>query len=87
VLLALDEVGMLAFDRTATDREYLFRAPGPLQDEMQPLLARFEDVWYGDAPVGDGEWSDFATRAARIETRVAADGRAGKQTATGRSAA
>jgi hypothetical protein len=87
VLLALDEVGMLAFDRTATDREYLFRAPGPLQDEMQPLLARFEEVWYGDAPAGAGEWSDFSARAARIEARVAAEGRAGKQAATGRSAA
>ena len=66
VLLALDEVGMLAFDRTATDREYLFRAPGGLQEELQPLLTRFEQVWYGDAPVTEGDWGEFTARAGRI---------------------
>jgi hypothetical protein len=81
VLLALDEVGMLAFDRTATDREYLFRAPGPLQDEMQPLLAHFEEVWYGDAPAGVENWTVFDARAARIEATVAAQGRTGRSAA------
>src|SRR5439155_19297593 len=76
VLLALDEVGMLAFDRTATDREYLFRAPGGLQEELQPLLTRFEQVWYGDAPVTEGDWGEFTARAGRIEARVAAESRA-----------
>src|SRR5205823_6240979 len=83
VLLALDEVGMLAFDRTATDREYLFRAPGGLQEELQPLLARFEEVWYGDAPTTEADWADYAARAGRVEARVTAESRAAKQAAAG----
>ena len=76
VLLALDEVGMLHFDRTATDREYLFRAPGGLQNDLQPLLDRFEAVWYGEAPVGAEDWTAYAARAAAIEAKVADEVRA-----------
>jgi hypothetical protein len=78
VLLALDEVGKLAFDRAATDREYLFRAPGPLQDDLQALLTRFEEVWYGDAPAEAAGWQEYAGRAARIEAQVASEVRAEK---------
>lgn len=72
VLLALDEVGRLTFDRAATNREYLFRAPGTLQEELQPLLARFDAVWYGGSPAGGEEWVEYSERAARIEAQVAA---------------
>jgi hypothetical protein len=72
VLLALDEAGMLTFDRTATNREYLFRAPGTLQNELQPLLTRFDAIWYGDDPTDAEEWAGYSSRAAAIEARVAA---------------
>ena len=41
VLLALDEAGMLVFDRSATNREYLFRAPGPIHDELAIAVEPF----------------------------------------------
>jgi hypothetical protein len=71
VLLALDEVGRLTFDRAATNREYLFRAPGTLQEELQPLLVRFDAIWYGGSPTDREEWAEYSERAARIEAQVA----------------
>lgn len=74
VLLALDEAGKLAFDRTATNREYLFRASGPLHDELQPLLDQFDDVWYGGVPAGAPEWEGYSSRAGRVEALIGASG-------------
>jgi hypothetical protein len=71
VLLALDEVGRLTFDRAATNREYLYRAPGTLQEELQPLLTRFDAIWYGGSPTDGEEWAEYSERAARIEAQVA----------------
>ncbi|MDQ3704132.1 MAG: DUF4129 domain-containing protein [Chloroflexota bacterium] len=70
VLLVLDEAGKLAFDRSATNREYLFRAPGTLHDELQPLLDRFDDVWYGNSPTDAEEWSRYSAQADRVEALV-----------------
>lgn len=75
VLLTLDEEGKLQFDRAATDREYLFRAPGGLQEELQPLLERFEAVWYGGEEAGAEDWQVYTARAAAIEARVTAQER------------
>jgi hypothetical protein len=72
VLLALDEANMLHFDRAATNREYLFRAPGDLQGELQPLLAQFDTVWYGNAGVTEAEWRDYDARASRLEAKLMA---------------
>ena len=72
-LLALDEAGMLTFDRTATNREYLFRAPGPIHDDLQPLLDRFDQIWYGDAPTNAQEWAAYDAKATSIEARIATD--------------
>jgi hypothetical protein len=70
VLLALDEAGMLVFDRTATNREYLFKAPGPLQNDLQLLLGRFEAIWYGNSPTNAEEWAQYTTKAATIESQI-----------------
>jgi len=70
LLLAFDEVGKLHFDRAATNREYLFRAPGDLQGELQPLLARFDAVWYGGEPTDEAEWQAYTTQASSIEARI-----------------
>ncbi|MBF6612406.1 MAG: DUF4129 domain-containing protein [Chloroflexi bacterium] len=72
VLLTLDEAGMLHFDRAATNREYLFRAQGALHDELQPLLDRFDAIWYGGAPTSQEEWQGYNVRSTAIESRVAA---------------
>lgn len=76
VLLALDEAGMLVFDRTATNREYLFRAPGPLHDDLQALLSRFEEIWYGNSPTNADEWSRYTARAATLESHITPQSRA-----------
>jgi hypothetical protein len=75
VLLALDEVGMLTFDRTATNREYLFRAPGTIHDDLQPLLDRFDQIWYGDAQTDAQEWATYNANATSVEARVTAEAR------------
>jgi hypothetical protein len=75
VLLALDEAGMLTFDRAATNREYLVRAPRPIHDELQPLLDRFDAVWYGNSPTSGHEWESYSRRAEAVEREVAAHAR------------
>jgi hypothetical protein len=88
VLLTLDESGQLVFDRAATDREYLFRAPGPLQADLQPMLDRFSAVWYGEAPAGPEEWRDTNEHGTHLEAMSAAQARAARQqTSDKRSAA
>ena len=87
MLLTLDESGQLIFDRAATDREYLFRAPGPLHTDLQPMLDRFSAVWYGEAPAGEAEWRDTDEHAGHLEALSAAQARASKQTGSTRSAA
>jgi hypothetical protein len=72
VLLALDEAGMLTFDRTATDREYLFRAPAELQADLRPLFSKFEATWYGNAPADRTDWQEYGERAAQVEAMVKA---------------
>lgn len=88
VLIALDEAGKLHFDRAATNREYLFRAPGDLQDQLQPMLSQFDSVWYGNAPATEEDWRDYTSRAAQIEASISAEsGVRGRSGETGRSAA
>ncbi len=70
VLLALDEAGMLVFDRSATNREYLFRAPGPIHDDLQSLLSRFEAIWYGNSPTNAAEWAQYDASASSIEDHI-----------------
>lgn len=70
LLLALDEAGKLTFDRAATNREYLFRAQGSLHDALQPLLTRFDEVWYGNRAASEQEWQDYSERAALIEATI-----------------
>jgi hypothetical protein len=81
VLLALDEAHMLVFDRSATNREYLFRAPGPIHDSLQALLSRFEAVWYGNSPTNAEEWTQYDASATEIEAHIARE-----KTATAKAA-
>ena len=67
VLLALDDADVLVFDRSATNREYLFRAPGPIHDDLQSLLSRFEAIWYGNNPTNAAEWAQYNASASSIE--------------------
>jgi hypothetical protein len=70
VLLRLDEADLLHFDRAATNSEYLFKAPGNLQEGLQPLLAQFSAVWYGNQPATQSDWQDYTTRAEALELQI-----------------
>jgi hypothetical protein len=61
---------MLVFDRSATNREYLFRAPGPIHDDLQGLLSRFEAIWYGNSPTNAAEWAQYDASASSIEDHI-----------------
>lgn len=48
-LLALEESGLLRYDRSLTNREVLAQVAGitALQQHLQPVVETFEEVWYG----------------------------------------
>ncbi|MBI3943872.1 MAG: DUF4129 domain-containing protein [Chloroflexi bacterium] len=48
-LLQLEENGLLRYDRSLTNREYLVQvASSPvLRSQMEPVVRTFDDVWYG----------------------------------------
>lgn len=60
-LVALDTGGILRFDRSKTNWEYLraLRAAGrdDVYRAMMPLTREFDRVWYGLAPAGPGEYA------------------------------
>ena len=60
-LVALDTGGVLRFDRSKTNWEYLraLRAAGrdDVYQAMMPLTREFDRVWYGLAPAGPGEYA------------------------------
>lgn len=68
-LLALDERGVLRYDRTLTNREYIRTL------EKRPLLARtfgsivgvFDRVWYGKQPVDADTYADYVAHIEDLE--------------------
>lgn len=68
-LLALDERGVLRYDRTLTNREYIRTL------EKRPLLARtfgsivgvFDRVWYGKQPVDADAYADYVAHIEDLE--------------------
>ena len=60
-LVALDTGGVLRFDRSKTNWEYLraLRAMGrdDVYQSMMPLTREFDRLWYGFAPAGPGEYA------------------------------
>ena len=68
-LLALDERGVLRYDRTLTNREYIRTL------EKRPLLARtfgsivgvFDRVWYGKQPVDAETYAEYVAHIEDLE--------------------
>jgi len=71
--LWVDEHGGIEFDPSATNREHLRRpALEPaLAVALSPLVERFDRLWYGDLPAGDGDYRDMLALAARVRELVA----------------
>jgi hypothetical protein len=66
-LLLLDERGLLAFDRTQTNREIVraLRTQPELAQALTPVVQAYDPVWYGRKPINA---DDFDAFRARIET-------------------
>ena len=73
-LVALDTGGVLRFDRSKTNWEYLraLRAAGrdDVYQAMMPLTREFDRIWYGFAPTGP---SEYARAVAQYKALQAAD--------------
>jgi hypothetical protein len=59
-LLWLEERGMLRYDRSRTNREYLHQLRGkPAHDALAPVVDTFEQVWYGHRPLDAVAFSEY----------------------------
>ncbi len=62
LLLTLHEQGTLRYDRSLTNREHLSRIGQntSLAGALRPVVRVFDDVWYGNVPIGQTEYDDYA---------------------------
>jgi hypothetical protein len=69
-LLWLDERKLLRYDRALTNREYLDRTRDnpELQRRLAPIVATFDRVWYGHAPLTDDEYREYVQRVERLRS-------------------
>jgi Domain of unknown function (DUF4129) len=60
-LLRLDERGLLRFDRSLTNREYLraVAAFPSIRDALRPVVETFDRTWYGFGPLSAGEFAQY----------------------------
>ena len=71
-LVSLDTGGVLRFDRSKTNWEYLraLRAAGrdDVYQAMMPLTREFDRIWYGLTPAGPGEYARAVARYRELHT-------------------
>lgn len=67
-LLALDERGVLRYDRTKTNREYLRAVSGQpaLAATLREVIDVFDRVWYGYQPVDAATYARYQARVAEL---------------------
>lgn len=71
-LLWLAERGLLRYDRSRTNREYLKELDGsPLYDELAPVVETFERVWYGYQPLDGEDFSAYERQVALLREHEA----------------
>ena len=60
-VLNLQERGLLPYDRSLTNREYLRHAQTNLnlQDKLRPIITVFDEVWYGHKPCDAKTVADY----------------------------
>lgn len=74
-LTEFDERGLVSFDATRTDREYLREAQrqqGWLAEPFRPFVRLVEAVFYADAPCGDAEYERARAYADDVSRTIAA---------------
>jgi hypothetical protein len=73
-LLLLEERGLLRYDRSQTNREYLrgvVHRPD-LAAILQEVVEVFDRVWYGFQPIDEAEVSHYTARVAELRRLPAA---------------
>jgi len=67
-LLHLEEAGLLRYDRSLTNREYLrsLGARPELADRLRGVVDVFDRVWYGFDAIDDAAYAEYAARVAQL---------------------
>jgi hypothetical protein len=67
-LLMLDERGLLRYDRSQTNREYLRSVAHlpQLAALLREVIEVFDRVWYGYYPLDEITYAEYATRVAEL---------------------
>jgi hypothetical protein len=69
-LLWLEEHGLLRYDRSRTNREYLMQLRGkPVHDDLVPVVETFERVWYGHRPLDAASYDAYRQQVAQLRER------------------
>ncbi|GIV89281.1 MAG: hypothetical protein KatS3mg055_1799 [Chloroflexus sp.] len=82
-LLWLDEQGLLHYDRSLTNREYLqqLRDRPSLRDRLAPVVNTFDAVWYGQQVIDEQAFARYEQQVAAIKAITTQMGRAYEATA------
>ncbi len=68
LLLTLHERGEIRYNRSLTNREHL-RNIGrgtPLRAALEPVVSTFDDVWYGNVPIGREGYEAYRERTSKV---------------------
>jgi Na+-transporting methylmalonyl-CoA/oxaloacetate decarboxylase gamma subunit len=66
-LLWLEERGLLRYDRSRTNREYLQQLRGKrVHDSLAPVVETFERVWYGHRPFDADSFREYERQVAAL---------------------
>ncbi len=76
-LLWLDEQGVLRYDPSLTNREYLIRLAqrSTARDYLAPIVATFDAVWYGAQPIDAESFARYEQQLAALRAAVAPAGK------------
>jgi hypothetical protein len=80
-LLTLEQHGLVTADRSLTNRELLNRVgtEHPLRPHLEPVVATFDEVWYGVREPDDRTYGQYTQEIDELETLARrADGEAGR---------
>ncbi|MFO7583454.1 MAG: DUF4129 domain-containing protein, partial [Anaerolineales bacterium] len=68
-LLILDERGLLYYDRTKTNREYLRQVAGNerVAGLLREVISVFDRAWYGFQPLDEESYQRYAARVRELE--------------------
>ncbi len=68
-LLQLDERGLLRYNRSLTNREYLRQVANQtlLASHLRPVIDTFDRVWYGFQPIDEHSYTQYTEQVAELE--------------------